>query len=590
MKKTHPHHPAALALALLFGLCLGGAPAQAPAQAQVQETYEAPIVFGERQITLTPAELETLGSDPTPFGVELATLMVVDARANGLGIVSRAGRSGVDTSRAGSFLQDPAFQARIQPYIGQPMSFRLISEIQREITQYHRDNNRPLVSVTIPPQEVSDAGLQINVVPFTLGEVRAEGTSRTPPEAITGQVRVARGEVIDTARLIDDINWLNLNPFRPVSSIFSPGDAFGESDLILRVEEKRPWAAYIGASNTGNDSTYEERIFAGANAVLAPGTDLQLSYLFTAAPKNIERGALVENGDSKGYLSHSLAAFLPISTAAGQRYKLTFQGNFVDRFNDNGGIFTSREETWNTSAELAIPTGYQSNGPWSSSAEYYARAQFSQLDTERFFAGLSFDDRRSESRKIAIGTRRHYSGALTNWPVRGHYDVSLVYGEGKVEGFGTNDFLYLQFSGENLAAFPQGGALRLRYAGQWTGDDLGTLDQLGVGGAFSVRGYETNAFAGDSAVWASLELQAKPILLTGSAVNLSLLPYVFADMGFVDSSAASSSQDLASLGAGLRLAATGRAEMTLELARTLEPAVPGTGNDTRVHFNVIARF
>lgn len=571
-------------------LAVGLALSATTGHAQTQETYQAPLIFGEREADLTPAELETLSSDPTPFGVDLGTLVIVDARDNGTQVVAQTGRTGVDVLRAGELLQSPAFRARMAPFVGRPLSFQLISQIQASITTFLRENRQPLVSVTIPPQEVSGGGLQVNVVRFALGEVRAEGNDRTPDAALERAITVERGEVIDTDRLVEDLNWLNLNPFRRVGGVFAPGDRFGETDLLLQVEEGRPWSAYVGASNTGTEAAYKERLFAGANAVILPGVDVQLSYLLTLAPENVARGAIFDNGDEKGYLAHALGAFVPVTLGSGQRAKLTFQGTLSDSFSDSGTPFTSREKNRGASVELAFPNRTRDDGAWSTSGETYIRLQYDHLDTEQFFSGAAFDDRTTESTRAAVGLRRQYVGPLGPWSLRGSYDVALVAGQAAVERVGTDFFTAIQVSGDNVVSAPGDSELRLRYGGQYSPDELTTLDQFGVGGANSVRGYDTNAVSGNSALWVNVEWHAKPVSVSAGAMEFGLRPYLFADAGHVAGRDQAPSADLASLGAGLNVAAGDMFDVELEVARTLEPLVDGEDNDMRLHFNLTAQF
>lgn len=571
-------------------LALGLALSATTGRAQTQETYQAPLIFGEREAALTPAELETLSSDPTPFGVDLASLVIVDARGHGTEVAARTGRTGVDVSSAGELLQSPAFRSRMAPFVGRPLSFQLISQIQTSITTFFRENGQPLVSVTIPPQEVSGGGLQINVVRFALGEIRAEGNTRTPDAALERAITVERGEVINTDQLVEDLNWLNLNPFRRVGGVFAPGDQFGETDLRLQVEENRPWSAYVGASNTGTLATYEERLFAGANAVILPGVDVQLSYLMTLAPENVARSAIFDNGDEKGYLAHSLGAFVPVTLGSGRRVKLTFQATHIDSFSDSGTLFTSREKSRGASVELAFPNRMRDEGAWSTSGETYIRLQYDHLDTEQFFSGATFDDRTTESTRAAAGLRRQYSGPLGAWSLQGSYDVALVAGEAAVERVGTDSFTAIQVSGDNVARAPDGSALRLRYGGQYSPDELTTLDQFGVGGAYSVRGYDTNAVSGNSALWVNLEWRAKPVSVPAGSMDLGLRFYLFADVGHVAERESAQSANLASLGAGLNLAGGDTFDVDLGVARTLKPLVEGEDNDTRLHVNLTARF
>jgi hemolysin activation/secretion protein len=72
-------------------------------------------------------------------------------------------------------LDDPAFLAAVTPFIGQKLTLARITEITREVVKQYRAKDHPLVDVIVPEQDVNNGVVQLAVVEFTVGKVRAEG-------------------------------------------------------------------------------------------------------------------------------------------------------------------------------------------------------------------------------------------------------------------------------------------------------------------------------------------------------------------------------------------------------------------------------
>ncbi len=126
-------------------------------------------------------------------------------------------------------------------------------------------------------------------------------------------------------------------------------------------------------------------------------------------------------------------------------------------------------------------------------------------------------------------------------------------------------------------------ALRLRAAGQWTGDPLPAVERFSVGGLDFGRAFETGLVNADRGYATLGELAWRPfgagrfarseIYGFGDWSELRLLPR--GDLPGRDF-------DLASAGGGVRVAWTDRALIELEYARTVDRPYPGYPSDWRV--------
>ena len=141
---------AAAAGGLAIGL-LASALTPATAGAQAIERHLAPAPAPSAPPVLAPAPLAA-PADDQPIAGPLRQLVVLgaddpvltDAVAPG---VRLAGASPVPAAR---------LEAALRPFLGRPLSRRLIGEAEAAVVQAYRRADRPFVSVIAPPQEVGE--------------------------------------------------------------------------------------------------------------------------------------------------------------------------------------------------------------------------------------------------------------------------------------------------------------------------------------------------------------------------------------------------------------------------------------------------
>ena len=78
----------------------------------------------------------------------------------------------------------------LRPYLGQPLSRKLIAEIEAAIARQYRDLDYPFVSLSTPEQEITGGVLQIRVVEFRTGKVAVKGAKS---DAEAARLRSRRG-------------------------------------------------------------------------------------------------------------------------------------------------------------------------------------------------------------------------------------------------------------------------------------------------------------------------------------------------------------------------------------------------------------
>lgn len=109
----------------------------------------------------------TASDDPTLLGVNLKAIILLD---NTDGVVANNNAVGIYSEKI-THLDTPAIHNSLQKFIGQPLSWKMISEIQTEIAKQSRDMGRSSIYISTPPQEVTSGVLQIRIGELNAGRV-----------------------------------------------------------------------------------------------------------------------------------------------------------------------------------------------------------------------------------------------------------------------------------------------------------------------------------------------------------------------------------------------------------------------------------
>ncbi len=578
-----------LAAAVLGG-GLGLAQIPAPLSAQTVEEHPAPILTGIQSARLNAEAFAARPDDPTPFGVALNGMVLVDGKVNNGKLVRHGAVSGVDTINAGPTAQNDALRKVLAKYVGQPMSFRLLSAIQTDITRFYRENGRSLVSVTVPQQEITSGVVQINVTSFVLATATVAGADPQSSSFVQRQLRLKAGQEVDTDTLLDDVNWLNQNPFRHVSVVFEPGQAPNSTNLTLQVQTaKRTWSGYAGASNSGTEDTGIVRLFAGFNISALSWKDQQLSYQFTGSPDSLAKFRLWDTGQNKGYLSHALSYFIPITTNSGFRTKLTFGASHISSYSVPGGVFTSGSETTILDTELSFPLP-KTKGRFSLVPEVYAKVEYDDYDKLQYFFGIPITEEQTQLLHAALGFRTGMSGPIFGKESRGSADIAAVFGHRDTDGFASSNYSYVKFNLKEELFFDREKSLAFRISGQSSKDPLHALEQMALGGDGTVRGYPVNGVASPTALAASIEYRAPSWSFKAGDQDGTFRPHIFADFGYAKAYGLFGEQNLASVGFGGEIGIGKDIVGTIDFAQALRAAGATAANTPSVALQMTVRF
>jgi hemolysin activation/secretion protein len=233
----------------------------------------------------------------------------------------------------------------VEPHLGNCLTEEEIAAIKKQVAAYLRGKDCSALVVIAPAQDLTNGVLTLLVIESRLGEIRVTGNRHFSSERFKKAISLKPNEPISRMKLARQVEWLNKNPFRTVDIVYAPGKTFGTTDIDLVVGDRRTFRFYSGFDNTGNDTTGNNRLYAGFNWGDVFGSDQIFSYQFTTAP------------DYHRFWAHTGTYTFPLPWY----HTLTFFGGYsrihakftsLDAPTD---VFSNKGSSWQVSGRYDIP-------------------------------------------------------------------------------------------------------------------------------------------------------------------------------------------------------------------------------------------
>lgn len=398
-----------------------------------------------------------------------------------------------------SLIPEAELQAVLTPWVGREVSFTELQQAVNAITEEYRRRGwfaRP----QLPAQDVSDGIITINIIEGKLGEVRIDDGGkklRIEREVITGTMtaRQKPGDSLNLEYLDRSTNILNDTPGVAVATILAPGQKAGESDAIVRVQDKAMLAGTVQIDNQGARSTGENKLSVNGmfdnplgigdqvsiNGNTSDGSDyLKFGYSLPVGRDGLRVGA------STSAMRYKLIGELASLNAKGE----------AQTFGVNGSYPLLRSGTRNIALTIALDRKNYYN-----EANQIATSE-KQLDTALFALNGDLLDGLS-------------SGGMTLWGISlaaGDVDLSANATNQTADSSGPRTAGSYQKLGWNLARlqrFSDKTTLWTSINGQFAGKNLDSAEKFSLGGPSGVRAYPLIEGSGDDGWLATLEVRHK---------------------------------------------------------------------------------
>ena len=575
------------AAGVLIGL-LGGVCRKASAQPRVvrPEDYKRATVPQEPEHRAAPTKLPErkveISDDKT---VLLERLLGVRFIRSPEEVIKDGFQDGIDIKDI-DLLDNAAFRKIIQPYLGKPVTMRSISLMVRDTIRYYRSKGRPVVDVFVPEQEITKGVVQLMVVEARVAKVKVEGLRWFSADLIRSSIRVQPGDVIHAGQLLEDIDYLNMNPFRFVRPVLQPGEAFGTTDVTLDSKDRFPMRFYAGYEDTGSPATGLERFFTGVNMGNVFGAGHEAGYQYTT-------------GRHFSMEIHSAYWYIPLPN----RDKLAFFGNIADYRTDHLGS-KSDNVNWMVHGRYVAPLPSRHN----LRHELEVGFDFRRADNDLQVGGATVYDDYIDVAQFAFqyGGRSKDRLGDTSYVFNLYWSpcANLITGHQNREKYGavregaSPRYFYFHMSVERVWVLPANWSFFNRFTAQASTNRLPPTEQLGLGGYNRVRGYNELEVLSDQGLMATVELRTPewPLGALDAANSLRhLLQFlVFFDYGHGRNNGTTAferkTEDMLSVGVGLRYRINHNVKVRFDYAHKLEDVAASPSGDGRFHLFVIVSY
>ncbi len=467
----------------------------------------------------------------------------------------------------------------------QEISQESLEEIKCQILDYYRTQGYPFISIAIPEQDITEGVVTYSVTVAKVGRVSCKGNRWLKEEYVCKHVPLKCGEFLSEDMLLNDLSWINRNPFHHTNVTLTPGENEGETDIELTTQDRFPVRLFVGGDNTGTKYTGRARWFTGLNWGNAFWLSDLISYQFTTTD------------DVDLFVSHvfNYTSYLP------WRDVLSLYGGY-SRVRPKIKDFRSTGRSSQVSLRYTVPF----------------KPCYKPVLKEWFFG---FDFKRTNNNLIFLGENEipvindtvnigQFATGLTLGGVWEKHELScnfeLYFSPGDLLPHQSNKdfnhlrahakkkYLYERLTLEDIYHLPKGcslaGTLRL----QGSNETLLPSEQFGLGGYDTVRGYDERTYNSDAGGCLNVELRTpsfNPLKKPASGLTFLLFFDYGRGWNFHTSEKSKKNDWLAGIGPGVRFALSSYLSMRFDYGFPLHHVNGTTQRDKgKVHVSVIGSF
>jgi hemolysin activation/secretion protein len=434
---------------------------------------------------------------------------------------------------------DDEFAELLEDLVGSEIRFAQLLEARTRITDLYVESKYITSGAFLPPQTIEDGIVEIQVIEGSLEEIVITGTDRLRPHYVRSRIERATDAPLNVDDLLAALQMLQLDPLiESLSAELSAGLRPGSNLLEVQIGEADSFSTSLRFDNGRSPTVGVLRGRVGLNEanLFGLGDMIDLSYSTTEGSDEYAASYTLPLNSSNATLSTSVRftssqiieePFDRIDIEADSRdFELTFRQPVIRSPREElaFGLTFSRRESDTSLLGVGFPL---SNGANDDGETRISAFRFFQEWTKR------------ESRSV-FAARSQF-----NWGIP-IFESTLNNQKPDSRFFSwRTQAQYLQLLGESDVSLLVRGDLQLSTT------SMVALEQFGVGGNRSVRGYSQDLLLADNGLFGSAELRFPLFSSRDGSTQLEIHP--FFDFGTVwnTDSADPSPDGLASIGVGL---------------------------------------
>lgn len=414
-------------------------------------------------------------------------------------------------------------------YENKDLSRKGIYEIRKAVVQFYQNHGHPLVTVVIPEQDVTQGVITMIVFESKLEKLDAYGAKWFSNDRIKSNFRMKEGSPVNQRTILEDLQWVNKNPFHKSNVIYSAGNTPDTTVVEVVTEDRFPLRPYVGIDNTGIDTIGRNRFYGGITWGNAFWVDQQLTYQYTSS------------WDFYKFQSHTAYYQIPFPW----RHILNVYGGYSSVHphlqgskSIPGGTFKSKGMGVQASGRYNIPLR-----PFDRVLqEVTVGFDFKRTNTTLFFSETPIFGKLANLSQFMVGYSLGHEGRVAKtslqldlfWSPGAMMDDEKRSDYASLRPGATPRYFYGRAIWGEIFRLPGECSLSLLARGQASTQPLLPSEQYGLGGYNTVRGYDEQAYLADDAFNLNTEFRSPvfPLFIRKGAFKDQLQLLAFVDYGF----------------------------------------------------------
>ncbi|MBW4616398.1 MAG: ShlB/FhaC/HecB family hemolysin secretion/activation protein [Desmonostoc vinosum HA7617-LM4] len=433
------------------------------------------------------------------------------------------------------------FAAITAPFVGREVSFAELLQVKDAIAKLYTDNGYVTTGALITPQTVEAGVIKIQVVEGSLQEIKIVGNRRLQSKYIRDRIQLGAGKPLNVPHLLEKLQLLRLDPrIQNLSAELQTGMRPGTNILRVEVEEADTFKLTATLDNGRSPSvgSFRRGIDLQESNLLGFGDTLNVGYANTDGSNTINvnytlpvnaRNGTVSFGFNQGWNHVIEQPFSVLDILSNTRsYEVGYRQPLVQKPTEElaVGISFSRQES---QTELGLDNigGF----PLSPGADAEGKTKISALRFTQEYTQRSNQQVFAARLQFSLGVDWFDANVNDNAP-----DSRFFTWRGQAQWVRQlkPDTLFLVRGDLQLAA-----------------DSLVPLEQFGLGGQQTVRGYRQDVLLTDNGVLLSAELRLPIARVPNIGGVLQLTPFIDIGKGWNNNGENPSSSLLVGTGLGL---------------------------------------
>jgi hemolysin activation/secretion protein len=399
------------------------------------------------------------------------------------------------------------------PFTQRPLSLAELFQVRSAITQRYLDAGYITSGAFIPPQKLEAGVVEIRVVEGGLEAIRVTGTRRLNPNYVRSRLAIATNPPLKRDRLLEALQLLQLNPLiKNLTAELSAGTRPGQSLLEVKVTEANTFSGQITLDNGRSPSvgTFRRQVQLSEANLLGLGDGLSLAYSNTDGSNAFDASYALPINPRNG----------TIGLNTGFSFSKVIEKPFDELDIDSRSVYY---DLFFRQPILQSPTRELALGLTAS----HRVSKATLLDGDIPFPSPGADDdgqtKITALRFFQEWTQRNQRSVFA---ARSQFSVGLDALGSTINESPDSRFYTWRGQVQWVRLLATDTLLLVRGDLQLADRPLPTLEQFGLGGQQSVRGYRQDALLTDSGIFASAEVRVPVLRLPQASGILHLTPFV----------------------------------------------------------------